>query len=89
MNRLMRSFLLPYKNLLIAVFLLQIVAVGATMILPTLNAMLIDQGILTGNTNYILKIGVVMKVVTAVTRKTASVMPAISQRYLLAMRRYL
>ena len=60
MNRLMRSFLLPYKNLLIAVFLLQIVAVGATMILPTLNAMLIDQGILTGNTNYILKIGVVM-----------------------------
>lgn len=56
----MRSFLLPYKNLLIAVFLLQIVAVGATMILPTLNAMLIDQGILTGNTNYILKIGVVM-----------------------------
>lgn len=60
MNRLMRSFLLPYKNLLIAVLLLQIVAVGATMILPTLNAMLIDQGILTGDTSYILTIGVVM-----------------------------
>jgi ATP-binding cassette subfamily B protein len=56
----MRSFLLPYKNLLIAVLLLQIVAVGATMILPTLNAMLIDQGILTGDTSYILTIGVVM-----------------------------
>jgi ATP-binding cassette subfamily B multidrug efflux pump len=56
----MRSFLLPYKNLLIAVLLLQIVAVGATMILPTLNAMLIDQGILTGDTNYILQIGVIM-----------------------------
>lgn len=56
----MRSFLLPYKKLLLAVFVLQIVAVGATMILPTLNAMLIDQGILTGDTNYILKIGAIM-----------------------------
>jgi len=57
---LMRSHLLPYKKLLLAVIALQIVAVGATMTLPTLNAMLIDQGILKGNTNYILKIGAVM-----------------------------
>lgn len=56
----MRSFLLPYKKLLLAVLLLQIVAVAATMILPTLNAMLIDQGILTGDTNYIWKIGAIM-----------------------------
>ena len=57
---LMRSHLLPYKKLLLAVIALQIVAVGATMTLPTLNAMLIDQGILTGDTDYILRIGVVM-----------------------------
>ena len=56
----MRSHLLPYKKLLLAVIALQIVAVGATMTLPTLNAMLIDQGILTGDTDYILRIGVVM-----------------------------
>ncbi len=56
----MRSYLLPYKKLLWAVLLFQIVAVTATMTLPTLNAMLIDNGILKGNTNYILKIGVVM-----------------------------
>ena len=60
MNRLMRSFLLPYKKLLFAVLAFQIVAVTATMILPTLNALLIDNGILKGNTNYILKIGVIM-----------------------------
>ncbi len=56
----MRSFLLPYKKLLLAVLAFQIVAVTATMTLPTLNAMLIDHGILTGNTTYILKIGAVM-----------------------------
>lgn len=56
----MRSHLLPYKKLLLAVVALQIVAVGATMTLPTLNAMLIDQGVLTGDTNYILRIGAVM-----------------------------
>ncbi|CAB4371269.1 unannotated protein [freshwater metagenome] len=66
MNRLMRSFLLPYKKLLVAVFAFQFVAVAATMTLPTLNAMLIDQGILKGNTNYILKIGVVMLVLSLV-----------------------
>ena len=65
-NRLMRSFLLPYKKLLVAVFAFQFVAVAATMTLPTLNAMLIDQGILKGNTNYILKIGVVMLVLSLV-----------------------
>ena len=66
MNRLMRSFLLPYKKLLVAVFAFQFVAVAATMTLPTLNAMLIDHGILKGNTNYILKIGVVMLVLSLV-----------------------
>lgn len=57
---LMRSHLLPYRKLLLAVIALQIVAVGATMTLPTLNAMLIDRGILTGDTDYILRIGAVM-----------------------------
>jgi ATP-binding cassette subfamily B protein len=62
----MRSFLLPYKELLVAVFAFQFVAVAATMTLPTLNAMLIDHGILKGNTNYILKIGVIMLVLSFV-----------------------
>lgn len=64
--RLMRSHLLPYRKLLAAVVLLQIVAVGATMTLPTLNAMLIDRGVLTGDTDYILRIGAVMLVLSLV-----------------------
>ncbi len=56
----MRGHLLPYKKLLAAVVALQIVAVGATMTLPTLNAMLIDHGVLTGDTHYIVRIGAVM-----------------------------
>ncbi len=62
----MRSYLLPYKKLLLAVLAFQIVAVTATMTLPTLNAMLIDHGILKGNTNYILKIGAVMLVLSLI-----------------------
>jgi ATP-binding cassette subfamily B protein len=62
----MRSYLLPYKKLLWAVFAFQIVAVTATMTLPTLNAMLIDNGILRGNTNYIWKIGAVMLVLSLI-----------------------
>ena len=65
-NRLMRSYLLPYKKLLWAVLIFQIVAVTATMTLPTLNAMLIDNGILKGNTHYILKIGAVMLVLSLI-----------------------
>lgn len=65
-NRLMRSYLLPYKKLLWAVLTFQIVAVTATMTLPTLNAMLIDNGILKGNTHYILKIGAVMLVLSLI-----------------------
>jgi ATP-binding cassette subfamily B protein len=57
---LMRRHLLPYRKLLLAVVALQIVAVAATMTLPTLNEMLIDHGILTGDTHYIAKIGGVM-----------------------------
>ena len=62
----MRSYLLPYKKLLLAVLAFQIVAVTATMTLPTLNAMLIDHGILKGNTHYILKIGAVMLVLSLI-----------------------
>jgi ATP-binding cassette subfamily B protein len=62
----MRSYLLPYKKLLWAVLIFQIVAVTATMTLPTLNAMLIDNGILKGNTHYILKIGAVMLVLSLI-----------------------
>lgn len=64
--RLLRTYLLPYKKLLAAVVALQFVQVAATMSLPTLNAKLIDDGILKGNTSYILKVGAVMLVLAFV-----------------------
>ena len=64
--RLMRRFLLPYRRLLVALVLLQLVAVTCTMVLPTINAMLIDNGILKADTPYIWKMGIVMLAVSAV-----------------------
>ena len=64
--RLMRRFLAPYRRLLVVLVILQLVAVTGTMVLPTINEMLIDNGILKANTSYIWKMGAVMLVVSAV-----------------------
>ena len=62
----MRSYLLPYKKLLVMVFAMQLVAVTCTMILPTINEKLIDNGILKANTPYIWKLGGLMLVISLV-----------------------
>jgi ATP-binding cassette subfamily B multidrug efflux pump len=64
--RLLRTFLGPYRNLLGAVLVLQFVQTLATLLLPTLNADIIDKGILTGNTAYIWRLGGVMVGIAAV-----------------------
>jgi len=64
--RLFRTYLLPYSGLLWAVVALQFVQTMATLLLPTLNADIIDKGIVTGNTGYIWRMGAVMLVVTFV-----------------------
>ena len=48
--RLLRTYLLPYRTLLLAVVVLQFVQTMATLYLPTLNADIIDNGIATGDT---------------------------------------
>ena len=64
--RLLRSHLRPYKRPLIAVVLLQAVQATATLTLPSLNADIIDNGILKGDNGYILSRGAVMLVVSLV-----------------------
>ncbi|HEY7938211.1 MAG TPA: ABC transporter transmembrane domain-containing protein, partial [Acidimicrobiales bacterium] len=64
--RLFRTYLLPYSGLLWAVVALQFVQTMATLLLPTLNADIIDKGIVTGNTGYIWRMGAVMLLVTFV-----------------------
>ncbi len=58
--RLLRAHLRPYRRLLILVFVLQGVQTVATLALPTLNASIIDNGVLRHNQGYIRSVGVLM-----------------------------
>ena len=58
--RLLRAHLRPYRNTLIAIVVLQTVQTSAALTLPTLNARIIDKGVLTGDVSYIRSQGAVM-----------------------------
>src|SRR6185312_3897780 len=66
MIRLLRTFLAPYKRWLIALMLFQAFQATASLFLPSLNANIIDDGILKGDTAYIWRTGVLMLGITAV-----------------------
>ncbi|MBA3743358.1 ABC transporter ATP-binding protein [Sporichthya sp.] len=63
---LLREHLRPYRRLLIAVVALQFGSTLAALYLPTLNADLIDKGIVAGDTGHIMRVGAVMLGVTAI-----------------------
>jgi ATP-binding cassette subfamily B protein len=58
--RLLRAFLRPYQRPIALLVLLQFVQTCATLYLPTLNADIIDRGVVEGDTGYILSYGAVM-----------------------------
>ncbi len=62
--RLLRSYLRPYRTPLALVMVLQLAQTTATLYLPTLNANIIDKGVILDNTHYILTTGGVMLVIT-------------------------
>ncbi|MFF4651932.1 ABC transporter ATP-binding protein [Streptomyces sp. NPDC001380] len=64
--RLLRAHLRPYTQPIALLVLLQLVQTLATLYLPTLNADIIDQGVVQGDTGYILRTGGVMAAVTLV-----------------------
>ena len=66
MLKLLRTYLLPYRKLLFAVLGFQFVQTIMTLLLPTLNADLINKGVVAGDTDYILKLGSIMLGVTLV-----------------------
>jgi ATP-binding cassette subfamily B multidrug efflux pump len=55
--RLLRVHLRPYRNTIMVIVLFQFLQTLATLYLPTLNADIIDKGVITGDTGYIMKIG--------------------------------
>ena len=63
--RLLRERLRPYRRDIGLVVLLQLVQTLATLYLPTLNADIIDNGVVTGDTGYIMRTGGVMLAITA------------------------
>lgn len=61
---LLRSHLRPYQQPIILIVLFQLVSTIASLYLPGLNAQIIDQGVVTGDTGYIVRTGAVMLAVT-------------------------
>lgn len=64
--RLLRTYLRPYRGPLTLVLLLQLAQTLATLYLPTLNADIIDKGVIYHNTGYILSTGGLMLGITLV-----------------------
>ncbi|CAL9579797.1 putative ABC transporter ATP-binding protein [Streptomyces sp. enrichment culture] len=58
--RLLRTYLRPYRKPIAVLVLLQFLQTCATLYLPTLNADIIDNGVVTGDTGYILSFGALM-----------------------------
>jgi ATP-binding cassette subfamily B multidrug efflux pump len=58
--RLAREYLRPYRRWLTAIVLLQFIGTVAALYLPSLNADIIDKGVATGDTAYIMRTGAMM-----------------------------
>ncbi|MET8224845.1 ABC transporter ATP-binding protein [Streptomyces sp. NPDC005301] len=58
--RLLRTHLSPYRKPISLLVLLQFLQTSATLYLPTLNADIIDNGVVKGDTGYILSFGALM-----------------------------
>ncbi|KAA1420527.1 ABC transporter ATP-binding protein [Mumia zhuanghuii] len=61
---LARTYLRPYRGAISVVIVFQLISTLATLYLPGLNADIIDEGIVNGDTDYILRVGGVMLLVT-------------------------
>ena len=64
--RLLRTRLRRHRRALLCIALLQLVQAVASLFLPTLNAAVIDNGVIAGDTGYILRVGALMLAVTLV-----------------------
>jgi ATP-binding cassette subfamily B multidrug efflux pump len=66
LGRILIRFLKPYTWLLTAVVVFQAAQTIASLILPSLNAQIIDEGVAKGDTGTILRLGVIMLGITFV-----------------------
>lgn len=66
MLTLLRTYLQPYRRWILAVLVFQAVQATASLLLPSLNADIIDKGVFRGDTGKIWSIGATMLAVSAV-----------------------
>lgn len=64
LRKLLGTHLRPYRSWLAAVAALQLVGTVAALYLPSLNADIIDRGVATGDTGYIMRVGAIMLLVS-------------------------
>jgi ATP-binding cassette subfamily B multidrug efflux pump len=64
--RLLQQYLAPYRTPVLVVLVLQVVQTVATLVLPSLNADIIDRGVAVGDTGYIVRTGGVMLAISLV-----------------------
>ncbi|MEB3068828.1 ABC transporter ATP-binding protein [[Mycobacterium] vasticus] len=62
---LLRCYIGPYRGAIAAVMALQLISTGASLYLPTVNATIIDDGVIRGDTALIVRLGLVMLAVSA------------------------
>lgn len=62
---LLRCYIKPYRGPIAAVMALQMVSTLSSLYLPTVNATIIDDGVIRGDTSVITRLGAVMLAVTA------------------------
>jgi ATP-binding cassette subfamily B multidrug efflux pump len=78
--RFLNRHLRPYRGTLLLLVVLQLVQTAATLLLPTLNAQIIDNGVLQGDAGYIWGTGLTMLAVAAVQILTATGAMLLSSR---------
>ncbi len=64
LSKILKSHLALYKQPISIIVAFQLVATIASLYLPSLNADIIDNGVVNGDTNYILRLGAVMLAVS-------------------------
>ncbi|MFI9587379.1 ABC transporter ATP-binding protein [Streptomyces sp. NPDC052236] len=64
--QLLRTYLRPYKKAIVLLVALQLLQTSASLYLPTLNADIIDNGVVKGDSGYILQLGGIMIAVSLV-----------------------
>lgn len=64
LTELLRTYLRPYRRVILLIVALQLVQAVANLALPSLNADIIDDGVTQGDTALILRLGLVMLAIT-------------------------